>query len=246
MGGTVGKSLTLLELLGKLDGDIGLSELARAVDFDKATTLRLLTPLVARGMVEKLEPSHRYRIGPMVLHLARKREALAPFPQSARPVIEALCVAVQESCHLAEPGAGEMVLSIAVNCSRAIRVQLTAGLRVPFHCSASGLAYLAFSPQSVIAAALATPLPAMTPLSKTSLATIADEIALTRSRGYSINCGAFDVETCSVTAPILRSDGSACAALSIAAPANRAGAHELLLLAERVMSAAHTISKSFD
>jgi hypothetical protein len=40
LGGTVGKSLTVLDLLGKLDGDIGLSEPARAVDFDKATTPR--------------------------------------------------------------------------------------------------------------------------------------------------------------------------------------------------------------
>jgi DNA-binding IclR family transcriptional regulator len=173
-GRTSRKTARLVGSDWKIDGGIGLSEVARAVDFDKATTLRLLSPLAANGMVEKLEPIHRNRIGPMVLHLAGKREAIVPFAQSARPILEALSVEVQESSHLTEPSAGEMVIPLAVNC------------------------------------------------------------------------GALDVETCSVAAPILRSDGIARAGLSIAAPTNRACRRALDLLALRVVSAAGKISKSLD
>jgi DNA-binding IclR family transcriptional regulator len=109
-GRTSRKTARLVGSDWKIDGAIGLSEVARAVDFDKATTLRLLSPLAANGMVEKLEPIHRNRIGPMVLHLAGKREAIVPFAQSARPILEALSVEGQESSHLTEPSAGEMVI----------------------------------------------------------------------------------------------------------------------------------------
>lgn len=244
MGGTVGKSLALLDCLAAVQDDIGLSELARALNFDKATTLRLLTPMVTHGMVEKLAHSRRYRLGPMVLRLARKREATVTFPQSAGPILKSLSAAVQESCHLTEPAEMEMISSIVVNSDRAIRVQLVAGQRIPLHCTASGLAYLAFGPRAVLDRVLAAPLPALTPNTCTTPEAVLREVSATMARGYAFNCGAFDIETCSVAAPILDGTGLAKGALSIAAPTTRIDEHGLQRLADSVVAAAHEITRT--
>ena len=60
---TIGKALSLLDLISVLDKDIGLSDLARLSTLDKATTRRFLVELERHGFVEQDEETRRYRLG---------------------------------------------------------------------------------------------------------------------------------------------------------------------------------------
>ncbi|HSX74891.1 MAG TPA: helix-turn-helix domain-containing protein, partial [Shinella sp.] len=50
---TIGKALSLLDLISGLDKDIGLSDLARLSALDKATARRFLVELESHGFVEQ-------------------------------------------------------------------------------------------------------------------------------------------------------------------------------------------------
>jgi IclR family transcriptional regulator, acetate operon repressor len=240
--GTVSKAMTLLESFSASAPEIGLSDLARAAAFDKATALRLLGSLAKHGMVEKVAATKRYRIGPAVVRLARIRAANVPLVEAARPILERLCAETGESCHVTEAAPGAMTSVLAIESPRALRVSLEEGRDIPFHCTASGLAYLAFGPGEVLERILKNPLPRLTPHTRIRAAEIRLDIEDIRKRGYAINRGGFDAETASAAAPILDSGGVALGAVSVAAPQSRTGRKSLAKHGLLAMRAAKDIA----
>ena len=143
--GTVSKALSLLDILAGPEARLGLTEIARASGFDKATTRRLLVELKANGLVEQDDTSRDYMLGPSLLRLGRLREARFPFARIADPVVRALAEATGETAHASEYGGG-VLASVAVQASdKSNRVIVNLGERLPLHATASGLAVLAAS-----------------------------------------------------------------------------------------------------
>ena len=68
---TIGKALSLLDLISQLDKDIGLSDLARLAALDKATARRFLVELEKQGFVEQDGETRKYRLGAAPVRLAR-------------------------------------------------------------------------------------------------------------------------------------------------------------------------------
>lgn len=88
--GTVTKALELLNLFTKGRPLIGLSDLARLADLNKATCYRLISELCDFGLVEQIGTAREYRLGPAVLRLSALREAQVPTREAAMPVLQAL------------------------------------------------------------------------------------------------------------------------------------------------------------
>ena len=102
--GTVGEALALLDILAGSQARLGLTEIARRADYDKATTPRLLVELKSAGFVEQDDDSRDYLLGPTLLMLGRVREERFPFFRIAQPVVRALAEASGESAHASEYG----------------------------------------------------------------------------------------------------------------------------------------------
>src|SRR5690606_32437779 len=142
---TTAKALGLLNLVASLDQDIGLTDLARHAEMDKATARRLLVDLQTFGFVEQDETTRRYRIGAAPVRLARVREQRFPFVTVAGPHLRALAEASGETCHLAHYVGGELWSVLVESSSRANRVNVDIGVPLPMHATASGQAFLAYS-----------------------------------------------------------------------------------------------------
>ncbi len=241
--GTVSKAMTLLETFSVASAELGLTDLARAVAFDKATTLRLLRSLAGHGMVEQIAGSKRYRLGPAILRLARIREANFPLVEAARPVLEDLSRQTGESCHVTEASAEFMISVLVADGSKAIRVILTEGQRLPFHCTASGLAYLAFGPSEAKERVLRKPLKRLTPKTVVRAIELRKLIEATRVQGYAMAAGTYDVEAVSVAAPVCDANGVAFGSVSVATPAARMSEAVLLRHSAAVASAARDITR---
>src|SRR5689334_9507064 len=99
---TVDKALSLLGRFDSATPEIGLSEMAKAAGFDKATTRRLLVALAGRELVEQDPVSRRYRLGPAVVRLARLREEAFPLAEVARPIVDELSADIGETVHVTE------------------------------------------------------------------------------------------------------------------------------------------------
>jgi DNA-binding IclR family transcriptional regulator len=215
---TVGKAISLLDLFGIDQPELGLSEIARRSGFDKATTRRLLVSLAAHGFVEQDPVARLYRLGPGLTRLARIREARFPFLQTSLPFIRELASSSTETVHLSEASNASLLTVYVEHPARANRVNVNLGELLPLHSTASGIAFLAHARAELRRTALAQPLTAFTAFTVTDPAAIEDSIAAARKRGYSISNQGYEDGVTSVAAAILGSDGYAIGTLAVAAP----------------------------
>lgn len=76
----VDKALTLLKSLAELDGEIGVSELARRTRMSKSTTFRLLGILQRNDLVDRVGSD--YRLGAQLFDIGSR--AYGPTPRCSR------------------------------------------------------------------------------------------------------------------------------------------------------------------
>lgn len=240
--GTVIKALSLLDHFDVETPEFGLAEMTRVSGFDKATTRRLLVALTAKGVLEQDPQTRRYKLGATLVRLAHIREALFPMVKIARPIADALSRDSGETVHISEI-AGDVLSSVYVcESDQAIRVSVALGMRLPFSCTASGIAFLSAAPEAFLDAVLKRPLPRRTANSPRSAAQLSKRIEEARKRGYALNDQAFDEGVVSAAAPILDANNAPVGAISVTSPAARANAAALKRHGAAVRDAAQRIS----
>jgi IclR family acetate operon transcriptional repressor len=224
---TVVKALSLLDHFDARTREIGLVDMARLAQLDKATTRRLLVALSAKGFIEQDLETRRYRLGAALVRLARVREAAFPLVEIARPIVAALAERTGETVHVSEI-AGDVLSSVVISESpQANRVSIDVGLALPFHCTASGLAFLSAASEAFRAKIMNGPLPRWTPKSIATPEALRKRIEEARGLGYAVNEEGFVEEVVSAASPILGASGAPVGALSIASPASRTDAAAL-------------------
>nr|WP_298102431.1 IclR family transcriptional regulator [uncultured Shinella sp.] len=242
---TIGKALSLLDVISQLGKDIGLTDVARLAALDKATAWRFLVELEKHGFVEQDEETRKYRLGAAPVRLARIRQARFPFVSVAAPFVKALADEVGETVHLSEFTGGRLSTIHVEDSSQAHRVIVDLGAPLPFHATASGVAYLAFLPADEIERALKRP------MERFSAETVTDPEAVrlllkeTAKRGFSINPQGFEMGVISAAAPILAPNGRPAGALAVAAPTARANRTRMLDIGQKIITAAAGIAQKY-
>lgn len=218
---TVDKAMTLLGLFSEHLPEVGLSEMSRLAGFDKATTQRLLASLTKHAMLEKHPDTKKYRLGAGLLRLARVRESSYPIKAVVEPLLEGLARETGETAHFSLALGDGLATIGLVESRRANRVSMEAGELLPFHGTASGLAYLAFAPPAVVEAALHGPLDAFTEMTLTDPATLRSRLEEVRRDGVSKSDQSYEAEVCGIAAPVFERTGTACGAIAVATPTSR-------------------------
>lgn len=220
--GTVSKALELLDLFSRARPLIGLSDMARLADLNKATCYRLLCELCDHGLVEQIGTAREYRLGPALLRLASLREAQVPTREAAMPILQALAQATGETAHLSLLMGGQLrSLSHAYSSAHVTKVTLEDTEDLPFHATSSGLAVLAFLPEAQRTAILAAPLPRLTARTVTEPGPLRDRLAAIRLSGFSESAGGFESDVTSIAVPLFNAEGGVTGALAVAALAAR-------------------------
>jgi len=240
--GTVAKALSLLNLVAAQQEDKGLSELARLAGMDKATARRMLVELEAYGFLEQDASSRRYRIGAAPVRLARIREARFPLLRTAIPFVKELAETTGETCHLAEFTADALYSLHVEDSPKAHRVIVEVGIVMPFHATASGLAFLAHLSPEAAESLLKGPLGAFTAETVTERDILRQRLAETRARGWSVSRNGLEAGVVSTAAAVLSPDRKPIATLAVAAPEVRADEARLLEMGRKVLDAAHRLS----
>lgn len=242
---TVGKALSLLNSLSLLAHDAGLTDIARLCELDKATARRLLVELEKHGFIEQDPVSRKYRIGAAPVRLARIREARYPFLKSAIPFAKELAEATQETVHFSEFSGGLLSTIHVEDSPRAHRVIVEIGTHLPFHATASGMAFLAFSSPQQIEAVLSQPLESFTDHTVTASVTLRKMLGEIVERGFSINNQGLEAGVVSTGAAIRAPGGQSVGAIAIAAPLVRANINTLNGFGAAVAETAKRISEKY-
>lgn len=233
------RAASLLDRLAARPAEpVALKYIARDTGLHPSSAFRILAALTFHGLVRR--DTGGYRLGPKLLQLAGGMRAGVDLRESARPVMEALRDAVQETVNLTVREGDEVVYIERAVARKLVRVEQVIGHRAPLHVTAVGKIFLAEdTPDGVARYVAASGLPAFTRRTITNGERLRRECALIRKRGYASDAGEAEEGVCCLAAPIHDHSGALVAALSISAPRARPDATWLA----RLRAASRTISE---
>jgi DNA-binding IclR family transcriptional regulator len=204
--------LALLKTFDDSRVELGVAEIARALDVHKSTASRLAAALERTGFLARA--GRRYRLGVEVIRLGTIALRSFDLVATMQPGMEKVSQRTGETVNLAVPD-GEDVLNVAevpstyiLSCSGG-----WIGRRTRPHAVANGKVLLAYG-------ALPQPqaLERYTPRTITALGTLERELDQVRRDGYATAVSELEEGLVAVAAPVFDPAGTCVAALSVSGP----------------------------
>ena len=206
--------LALLKTFDDTRVELGVAEIARALDVHKSTASRLAAALERTGFLTRA--GRRYRLGVEVIRLGTIALRSFDLVATMQPGMEKVSQQTGETVNLAVPDGGD-VLNVAeipstyiLSCSGG-----WIGRRTRPHAVANGKVLLAYG-------ALPLPQPGAlehyTPQTITTLDGLARELDRIRRRGYATAVAELEEGLVAVAAPVFDPAGACVAALSVSGP----------------------------
>jgi len=201
---------------------LGITEIGQALGLSKAVVYRILSSFRVKGYVEIDAATRRYSLGPRALQLGLAYLNRIDVRALARPELEALSTATDETATLSVRSGWQRVYIDQVTPDRDVKMVVQLGRSVPLHAGASSKAFLAFlSPSELDALLKENALTSLTAKTVTSEKTLRKELAAIHERGYAVSLGERMNGAASVAAPVLGHDGQAVAVMSVSGPIER-------------------------
>lgn len=223
------KALRILLYVGDSRRELGVTQVAVALNMNKTTVHRLLNALARFDLIEKNPISERYRLGLRLHDLGTKAVESRTLRSEARPFLTEMSRRSKESVSLAVPGADGIICLDRVDSPHTIiAVRTTVGAKFPAHCTAIGKAALAYLPEENVDAILSgSELSRLTPSTLTRVSDLQKNLSQIRRRGYALDKQELERGLSGVAAPVLTREGQFLAAIGIAGPTPRFRGKEL-------------------
>jgi len=241
---TVRNAARLLKVFRSREADLGVSELARRLGLGKSTVHRMLTTLVAEGLIEQNPRTGGYRLGIVMFELGEAVRVHMDLHAAVGQVLGELRAQTGESSQVGVLDGHEVVYVDRLESAHSLRLFTETGRRVPVHCTSSGKVLLAYLPAARRQAVLhAAPLTALTPHTITSAEQLVAELGRVRRRGWAEAVNERELGVASIAAPIRDVGGEVVAAISIGVPLARCSVMSLRRLAPTIVEAAEAASR---
>ncbi len=240
---SVERAIALLTMVCQSDVPLGLTEIAREMELDKATALRLLSSLRNANFIQQDSESRHYVRGPGIFSLWPNEIC-----QISRPYLEKLCQETQETACLILPrGEAQRICIDAVHPDRELRVVAPVGKLVPIYGGASGAVLLAFRPVEDTERILDKV--GFEPITDQSFSDTGDflkRLDKVRKLGYAHGTGEVTKGTYAIAAPILDKAGFALGAVAVRGPETRVTDDVISNGAKLVVKTGKAISANLD
>lgn len=200
---SLGKALTLLDLLASCRRPMALAELSQAAGFPKSTTHLLLSTLRSYGYVEQRQDG-RYFLGMRLYECGQVVAAEWDISAVARPYLEQLAEQTGATAVLTYLGSGH-ILNLDQFAGRSgVRVLSEVGSGLPLHATAQGKLYLSTLKDADVCAFLrAKGMAPFTPHTLTTQEAVLEQLARIRASGFAVENGEYKIGLRAVCAPVL-------------------------------------------
>jgi len=239
----VERALQILECFDDEHPEMGVSEIAQAVDLHKATTHRMVTTLLNFGYLERALDGQKYRLGLRLTELGYKAIRRLDLRREALSQMNQLSQQWGETCDLSIFDHGEVFYIEMIPGNHALTITAAVGQRLPAHCTASGKLFLAFLPAQVLAGILSKPLKTYTKNTISSADDLRQQLGLIRQQGYAFDDEEFETGIRAVACPIFDRTGKIIAAISIPSPASRMKPERVPEIASALAEATRAVSR---
>ena len=143
------RTMAILDALGAVEGDSGVSEIAQKLDMSKSTVYRFLQTLKGLGYVVQ-DSDDRYRLSVRLFELGAKSLPQLNLVQEADPAMRHIASLTGETVHLGILDAGNIVYVHKIDSSYNLRMYSRIGLRAPLYCTGIGKVLMAWLDESEI------------------------------------------------------------------------------------------------
>jgi IclR family transcriptional regulator, acetate operon repressor len=232
----VTRALAVLACFRDGSPDLGISDIARALELKPSTAHRLVRTLLRAGFLEQDAESSRYRLG----------NALAEYGQ---------IVYHQRRVHLAEPYLARLSKDVGENAALAVRHGSDAlllsgaqapwsgphdvtGMRIPLHASAMGKVLLAWGGDQAVEPAVIGPLTPATDRTITDVDELRHELKRVVDAGYALNDEEMTPGIRTVAVPVFDDRVLAAFALAIRGPVDHLPDERIPALVDRARQTA--------
>lgn len=219
---TILKAGKILALFDYEHPEWRVSDVAEQLGIAKSSAHDLMSSLMQIGLLSQTDQG-RYRLGWKIVELSEALLATTELRSVARPIMEELLYAYQETLHLAILQKGQVVYLDKLEGKQTIRVELTGlGTHLYPHCSGVGKVLLAHLPWSCVEEMIAVQgLPRFTDQTITDPEKLKAELDSVRQRGYAYDMGEIIADLRCVAAPIRDFKGRIIASMSMSVPSYR-------------------------
>lgn len=213
---------------------IGVSALARILNDDKSAVQRAIMTLADEGWIRAAPGSPvKWELTAHIHAVAHMGHGSDNLRQRARPALKALRDEFDETVLLTVPDVHKLVLIEVIESQQMLRFVAPIGMMIDARDSAAGraiLPYLGIERQIEL-------------LGSAPDATLQEEFAATRARGYSISAGLLSAESTNIAAAIREVDGQPLAAVILSGPAARITPDRFAEIGARVAQTARSLSR---
>jgi len=237
------KTMEVLELFAAERRELGVTEVAGALERPKSTVSRWLAAMERADFLERDGDSGRYRVSLRLAALGEVARQTTSLQRSARPYLARLASVTGETANLTLLVGTEAVNVEGADSPRPVMHVGWIGRRMPLHATASGKVLLAYADNALISTALGGRLRQLTPKTITSARALRAELERVRARGYATVWAELEPDLAAVAAPVRNHRGDVVAALALAGPVSRCDRQRLPSLAEHVVEAATGLSR---
>lgn len=218
----VSHALDLLEQFhGEVD-ELGVTELSKRLKLHKNNVFRLLATLESRGYIEQNKATENYRLGLKALELGQTFIKQMGLLRQAKPILENMRSACNETCYVVIFKDGHVVYLDMVETDMTVRVVTRVGSRLPAYCTASGKVHMAFMSEDEIDEIL--PEEEFKTFTATTIKNrkeLRKELKEVAEQGYAVDLEELDLSVNCIAAPIRDYTRRIVGAISISGPTMR-------------------------
>ena len=214
---SIERAATLLHAIAQSGGQMGVTELAGAVDLPKTTTHGLLRTLLSVGFVEQDPRTGRYSLGAGLLGLGTHYLDANELRSRASNWADSLAARSGCAVRLGTPAGLQVVVVHHVFRPDDSPQEMEVGALLPAHATAVGKVLLASRP-AVARSLTDVPLDALTPRTVVDPAALLAELQATRARGWAEQRGEYRLGVAGIAAPVHGPGGLVVGALGISGP----------------------------
>ena len=240
---SLSKGLRVLLHLGERNESVSLSELARALETDKTTAMRLCHTLEEMGFVWRDE-NKKYHLTLKVLSLGYSAISQLGWREIADTYLRVFHNDIGEEVNLAVLEGDQGLRLLRYPSKRIGASSYRVGMKLPVYCTAQGKVLIAMSSPDIVNPILEKiKFRPLTPHTITNMEDFQKELKKIRKNGYAIAYEEFSIGIAAVAAPVLDANKNTFAAVNVGVLTQYYSLEELQrTMAPRVQEAAKQIS----
>src|SRR5688572_26686475 len=216
------KFMTVLQIIADSPGTLDIAQLTKRARFPRGTVYRLMSALIAEGLITQSGESGTFRLGPRLLQFAAKTWEDSDLRTIARDFLVSLRDATDEAVHLAVPSNNRMVYIDKLVGSSRVQMKTSIGGQVELHSTSVGKAWLSGLPdQRLLEVIKSLDLRRHTAKTFTTPEALFDELMRTREQGFAFDDEENEPDIRCLGSPIFNRLREPIGAVSISMPVYR-------------------------